>query len=181
MTAIVFMNNNLLTGENDWLGAFAGGEIRGIQEAFLNELPISEYYGDYIFPIQLYANIDGEEFSFLFYDFSAGEEEEIVTNYTFLSNDVPGDLTDPIPLYLQELSNNAISNQNFQLISIYPNPFNSEIWVSYHVNTPSEVGIKVFDISGRLVGELGYNWYNAGDFNISWMGDFPTVNYYIMV
>ena len=157
MTAIVFMNNNLLIGENDWLGAFAGGEIRGIhQEAFLIEFPISEYYGDYIFPIQLYANIDGEEFSFLFYNYSAGEEKEIVTNYTFLSNDFLGDLTDPIPLYLQELSNNAISNQNIQLISIYPNPFNSEIGVSYHVNNPSEVGIKVLIDHGRFFGEFGY-------------------------
>lgn len=52
-----------------------------------------------------------------------------------------------------------------------PNPFNPLTWIRYELDAPSEVGLEVFDLSGRLVKTmLTPTWQNAGRHGVSWDG-----------
>ncbi|MCF7809629.1 T9SS type A sorting domain-containing protein [bacterium] len=49
-----------------------------------------------------------------------------------------------------------------QLISLYPNPFNSFLHLKYSLADPSEVTITLFDLTGRKVAEVFENKLDAG-------------------
>ena len=49
-----------------------------------------------------------------------------------------------------------------QLLSNYPNPFNPETWIPYHLANDSNVLFSIYDINGGLVRELDLGHQRAG-------------------
>ncbi len=57
------------------------------------------------------------------------------------------------------------------LFQNYPNPFNSQTVISYHIGTPGDVTIKIFDATGRNVKTLIYDrFHEPGQYHIQWDG-----------
>jgi len=48
------------------------------------------------------------------------------------------------------------------LLANYPNPFNPETWIPYHLATDSDVLLSIYDINGALVRELDLGHQRAG-------------------
>ena len=49
-----------------------------------------------------------------------------------------------------------------QLLPNYPNPFNPETWIPYHLANDSDVLLSIYDINGALVRELDLGHQRAG-------------------
>ncbi len=49
-----------------------------------------------------------------------------------------------------------------QLLANYPNPFNPETWIPYHLANPSEVTITIYDMRGTLVRQLNLGHQHEG-------------------
>ena len=61
-----------------------------------------------------------------------------------------------------------------QLISLYPNPFNSYIHLKYSLEYPSDITITLFDLTGREVAKLFENKLDAGVHNLTYQAvDLP--------
>ncbi len=54
----------------------------------------------------------------------------------------------------------------FQAIS--PNPFSSELHISFSIQEETIIGLSIFDLSGRLVDELSHTQLPAGDHTVIW-------------
>ena len=48
------------------------------------------------------------------------------------------------------------------LLPNYPNPFNPETWIPYHLNNNSDVVITIYDVNGMLVRQLDLGYQQAG-------------------
>ena len=49
-----------------------------------------------------------------------------------------------------------------QLLANYPNPFNPETWIPYHLANPSEVAITIYDMRGTIVRQLNLGHQREG-------------------
>ncbi|NQT34526.1 carboxypeptidase regulatory-like domain-containing protein [bacterium] len=56
----------------------------------------------------------------------------------------------------------------FGINSLYPNPFNSSLTVIFSIESPGEVTLKTYDLSGREVGILAFGKYDAGTYRVQW-------------
>ena len=50
------------------------------------------------------------------------------------------------------------------LLANYPNPFNPETWIPYHLANDTDVQIAIYDINGALVRRLDLGYQQAGYF-----------------
>ena len=64
-------------------------------------------------------------------------------------------------LYLQHLLANARPDATVLLVN-YPNPFNPETWIPYHLASSTDVKIRIYDARGTLVRELTLGHQSAG-------------------
>jgi len=58
----------------------------------------------------------------------------------------------------------------FSLFQNYPNPFNPSTTISYTLQQPGEVEIKIYDLLGRAVRRLVQASQPAGSYSVSWDG-----------
>ena len=58
--------------------------------------------------------------------------------------------------------------QEFQLNSIYPNPFNPKVNISFFNPNQSEVVVSVYDLNGRLIDQLHNGLLGYGEHNFIW-------------
>jgi endonuclease I len=78
-------------------------------------------------------------------------------------------LTQFNPVSIDEIGMNVPTR--LTLNPAYPNPFNPEVTISFHVNKGSEsIQIQVFDIQGQLVDTPVQNTYMAGTYSVMWQG-----------
>ena len=56
----------------------------------------------------------------------------------------------------------AIRPDETRLLANYPNPFNPETWIPYHLANDSDVQISIYDINGALVRQLDLGYRQAG-------------------
>ena len=49
-----------------------------------------------------------------------------------------------------------------RLLANYPNPFNPETWIPYHLANDTDVEISIYDINGALVRQLDLGYQQAG-------------------
>ncbi len=66
-----------------------------------------------------------------------------------------------------EIQFSALPNE-FRLDTNYPNPFNPETTIRYHLKETRHVTLTIYDISGREVARLVDRVQPAGSFNVSW-------------
>ncbi|HJM95544.1 MAG TPA: hypothetical protein QF698_05675, partial [Candidatus Marinimicrobia bacterium] len=87
MTGIVFFDGEQSDDPNDMVAAFVGDECRGVDAQGIYFPPS----GQWIWGITLYANEEGEPFTFKGYDASEGLEYDITNfSYTFVPDDIVG-------------------------------------------------------------------------------------------
>ena len=61
----------------------------------------------------------------------------------------------------------------------YPNPFNSQVNISFRIKQPAEVTIDVYDLLGRRIGSLINELVMAGSHKMTWdAGDLPSGIYF---
>jgi len=58
--------------------------------------------------------------------------------------------------------------KSFQLYPAYPNPFNSAARISFNLPNNSLYNLKVFDLTGREIADLGSGKLNAGGYSVVW-------------
>ena len=65
----------------------------------------------------------------------------------------------------------ALDNEldlEYSLLKNYPNPFNPQTTINFSVDEPSQISLKVYDISGKEVSNLINGFYSAGNYSIQW-------------
>jgi len=60
--------------------------------------------------------------------------------------------------------------QTSEITGIYPNPFNSRLSIRYNLHEASDVSLKMFDASGRIVKTFVEGNTNAGQYIVVWDG-----------
>jgi hypothetical protein len=70
------------------------------------------------------------------------------------------------PVGIQNI-NNQVPN-NYSLSQNYPNPFNPTTTVKFNIAKTTNVSIKIYDITGRLVYNLVDQKMNAGKYDVKW-------------
>ena len=62
-----------------------------------------------------------------------------------------------------------ISPEDYQLYSLYPNPFNPSLNISFSISTPGITDITIYNSNGQEVGNILKNEYlQRGNYNFSW-------------
>ena len=61
-----------------------------------------------------------------------------------------------------------LSPSNFDLVSLYPNPFNPEVTIQVNVGEPGELNIDIFNLSGRRVKTLVNSTIGVGSYSFKW-------------
>lgn len=79
------------------------------------------------------------------------------------------------------LEGQPVENMNFVLHQNYPNPFNPLTVISYSIPISSEVSLKVYDLSGRLVETLVETSQGPGKYEIVWDANKYSSGTYIYV
>ena len=64
-------------------------------------------------------------------------------------------------LFLEQLLA-ALTPEKTVLLPNYPNPFNPETWIPYHLATPTEVQITIYDATGKVVRRLDLRYQPTG-------------------
>jgi len=62
---------------------------------------------------------------------------------------------------------NEIIRNQYKLLQNYPNPFNSQTIISFDITSKSFVTIKIFDPLGREISMLVNDYYNEGNYKVS--------------
>lgn len=58
--------------------------------------------------------------------------------------------------------------QDFQLKQNYPNPFNPSTRIDYQIPAAGKVGLKIFDVLGREVGDLVHEHQTGASYSVIW-------------
>jgi flagellar hook assembly protein FlgD len=66
------------------------------------------------------------------------------------------------------LATNTDAQKSFVLGQNFPNPFNPSTIITYRLNTPAQVRLSVYDITGREVTRLINEFQYAGEYNVKW-------------
>ncbi len=56
----------------------------------------------------------------------------------------------------------SLTPEKTKLLANYPNPFNPETWIPYHLARPSEVSIRIYNANGHIIRTLVLGHQNAG-------------------
>jgi len=81
------------------------------------------------------------------------------------------------PLSLRE---DASISTEFSLLSVYPNPFNSQIQIEYSLPIAGHVQLSIYNLSGRQVASLSSGSYPAGIHSILWSADREAAGIYVI-
>ena len=83
----------------------------------------------------------------------------------WLSQTQPLNLTDTTSqrgiMFLENLLK-VLSPKETMLLPNFPNPFNPETWIPYHLANDTDVSLSIYDINGALVRELDLGHQRAG-------------------
>ena len=94
MNSVVRLDGIQLGDDGDMLGGFDNSdEVRGI--ALQLNVPFGPYQGTILYEMQIRSNDDSDNISFKYYDASEDVVYNISENYTFIINDIVGDVTNP--------------------------------------------------------------------------------------
>lgn len=66
--------------------------------------------------------------------------------------------------------------RSFELGNNFPNPFNPDTTIPFHVVSPANVGIRIFDINGKHIKTLLNEKKDFGDYQVKWDGTDETGN-----
>jgi hypothetical protein len=88
----------------------------------------------------------------------------------FSHNAAGGEIILPVTLTIRpdavENDKSILIPDEFDITSIYPNPFNSAVTISYNLHVSSEISLQFFDITGREVANVFSEWQTAGSHTV---------------
>jgi hypothetical protein len=105
--------------------------------------------------------------------------ERTALSFTYVDRDVtPGDEYSYIVEYssegswrqLFETETVTMPKTSFALQSNYPNPFNPSTTISYSIDEPGRVALRIYNVSGRLVRTLLEEDETTGAYSVQWNG-----------
>lgn len=174
MTAVLYANGETVEGEDNLIGAFAGGECRGLAS------PIRAL-GTWVFFITLYANTSGEVIQFKAFIGAEGAVVDIDETIVFQANAVYGDPALPFELHasVEQLlppavsgvfSETAAGHPRLRLDPGIPNPFNQSMRIGYELPVAGAVELAVYNLLGQQVRLLVSGWQQAGQGQAIWDG-----------
>lgn len=180
MNGVLIFNGEESTDNNDIIAAFVGDECRGIDDQ-------GSYYepsDHWIWGITLYANTNGETFTFRSYDASNDQVNDNIdfTYSSFSPNDNVGSMEDPIEWdFILSVEYEPLPD-NFVLYPAYPNPFNPVLNIPLVLVKPGKLSVLVVDVNGRIVDTISNRFWEPGAHTLTWNGDqFPSGVYFISV
>lgn len=136
---------NLLT-EGDEVAAFVGNEIRGIAKSIY--IPAMK---SYMLFMTVYANKEGEQLSYQFFDASENSVSSLLETHPFAINSVLGSIDQPALLHLLGTTGVADPETSQSTTALYPNPFANTLNIRYVASKSGEVEIEVRDPFGNLI------------------------------
>ena len=179
MTGVLIFNGEESTDSNDIIAAFVGDECRGIDDQGFYFEPSDHW----VWGITLYANTNGETFTFKSYDASNDQvNDNIDFTYSFVPNDIVGSAEDPVEWDTGLSVEFEPLPDNFVLYPAYPNPFNPVLNIPLVLVKPGELSVLVVDVNGRIVDTISKSFWESGTHTLTWNGDqFPSGVYFISV
>ena len=174
MTAVLYANGEAVEGEDNLIGAFSGGECRGLAS------PIRAL-GTWVFFITLYANTSGELIEFKAYIAAEGAVVDVDETIDFQANSVYGDPTLPFELHAfierplppavsGVLAETAAGYTRFRLGPGFPNPFNQSTRIRYELPVAGPAELAVYNLLGQKVRLLVSGWQQTGGREVLWDG-----------
>ena len=90
---VIIINNE--QGEGDVLAAFdSEGDVRGVAIQLIP--PFGPHEGEIVYEMQIRSNTEGDMLTFKYYDVSKDIVFDIVENYEFTTNEIMGDVINPV-------------------------------------------------------------------------------------
>ena len=154
-----------LVGEGE-IGAFTASAICVGASAFRNQNAVGlAVWGDDESTDYIDGLLPGETFALKVWDAKQDREMQLSPITTL---EGAGLIYEPDGLTVLEMATETAVPEEFFLSEAYPNPFNSVTRISYGLPEASQVALRVFDISGRLVTELLNENQMSGAYSVSW-------------
>lgn len=119
------------------------------------------------------------------YEFNANSEDRvIISNFGGDSfNYVVADAVRWVGLNEELTSNEPFLSQtpkSFELLRVYPNPFNPSTQIEYSLEQAGTVRLEVFDLQGRLVESLVNTQQQSGTHRIQWLASSQSTGLYFV-
>jgi protocatechuate 3,4-dioxygenase beta subunit len=89
-------------------------------------------------------------------------EEGLIGSFDLVLNEIN------LGLYKDEVTSSLF--ENFQVETIYPNPFNNSTQIHFKIDKPGNVNISIYDISGKWITNLLNKRINKGKHKLIWKG-----------
>lgn len=128
--------------EEDEIGVFVGEEVRGA--AKIQYIPETDTYLAFL---TVFANQGGEALSFVYYDNLDGHTYNLTETLAFRGNDMIGSVRDPFVFSV--LSTAQIEMPTLESFKVYPNPAQSEVFLSFDLLKSSEIKVEIVDVLGH--------------------------------
>ena len=90
------------------------------------------------------------------------DPETLAAQLEILRAESDGSLKYLRAIVLLESVSAALRPDETRLLANYPNPFNPETWIPYHLANYTDVQISIYDINGGLVRQLDLGHQRAG-------------------
>ena len=155
-----------------------GGDRLNIWQMTLKNqwLELNEYSGN--------LDPDGNQAITLTLDPEGLEDAVYEGEFHFEHNAGDGLTILPVTLTVGEVEVNPETDLNvirdFELTPAFPNPFNSMTRFSYALPKISDVSLRVYDVSGRLVNTLVDQKQSTGQYNVVWDGTEAAAGVYLV-
>ena len=140
----------------------------GVDTVYANQSTNSSQWvelGEYEFnanseDMVIISNFGGDNFNYVVADAVrwVGLNEELTSNETFLSQ----------------------TPKSFELLRVYPNPFNPSTQIEYSLEQAGAVRLEVFDLQGRLVESLVNTQQQSGTHRIQWLANSQSTGLYFV-
>ncbi|WP_321376289.1 T9SS type A sorting domain-containing protein [uncultured Draconibacterium sp.] len=156
----VKIDDFIIDSPNSLVGAFKNGECLGYCNMF--DGPSGNQ-----FLLGIGTNdLSLDSIELRLYHPELNEEFILADTIRFENNAILGTLTAPIIYNVEtETAVNEIESVNY--FKLLPNPFTDNLKIEFDLNKPSSIKIMVFDISGRLHGEIDLNQLNSGHYSFN--------------
>jgi hypothetical protein len=170
VVGVICLDEGESVSETLQIGAFCGDECRGAA----NSAYVPEFERSFVF-LTIYGDLDeNSEITFRYYDSENGQTIEIDEPITFTVNEIAGNILDPYIFNIMAVTgdnDNEITATETKLQSLYPNPFNPQLHLSYSLKQDSPVVITIYNVKGQLVNTLVDEMLPQGYHDLVWDAD----------
>ncbi|MDP6936840.1 MAG: T9SS type A sorting domain-containing protein, partial [Candidatus Marinimicrobia bacterium] len=80
----------------------------------------------------------------------------------------------PLEILMNELP------QQFELLPVYPNPFNPSATINYQIETFGKTTLTIYDVGGRIVEVLRNEYEHPGQYSLRWDADYLAAGIYLL-